>query len=119
MRKLKAKIVCAVASVMAMLNIAAMNAYAAGDVASAVESTWTTAKGQIQTVVNNVVFPVIDVILGVLLFVKIATAYLEYRKHGTYLEYRKHGTLEWTPIAIIFGGLLFSLTAPLYVWTIL
>lgn len=77
MRKLKAKIVCAVASVMAMLNIAAMNAYAAGDVASAVESTWTTAKGQIQTVVNNVVFPVIDVILGVLLFVKIATAYLE------------------------------------------
>jgi len=110
MRKLKAKIVCAVASVMAMLNFAVMNAYAAGDVASAVESTWTTAKGQIQTVVNNVVFPVIDVILGVLLFVKIATAYLEYRKHGS---------LEWTPIAIIFGGLLFSLTAQLYVWTIL
>lgn len=45
MKKLKAKIVCAVASVMAMLNFAAMNAYAAGDVASAVESTWTTAKG--------------------------------------------------------------------------
>lgn len=110
MRKLKAKIVCAVASVMAMLNFAAMNAYAAGDVASAVENTWTTVKGQIQTVVNNVVFPVIDVILGVLLFVKISTAYLEYRKHGM---------LEWTPIAIIFGGLLFSLTAPLYVWTIL
>ncbi len=86
------------------------DAYAAGDVASAVESTWTSAKDQIQSVVNNVVFPVIDVILGVLLFVKIATAYLEYRKHGT---------LEWTPIAIIFGGLLFSLTAPLYVWTIL
>ena len=110
MRKMNAKIVCAVASVMAMLNFAVMNAYAAGDVASAVESTWTTARGQIQTVVNNVVFPVIDVILGVLLFVKIATAYLEYRKHGA---------LEWTPIAIIFGGLLFSLTAPLYVWTIL
>lgn len=110
MRKLKAKIVCAIASVMAMLNFTAMNAYAAGDVASAVEGTWSTAKGQIQTVVNNVVFPVIDVILGVLLFVKIATAYLEYRKHGD---------LEWTPIAIIFGGLLFSITAPLYVWSIL
>ncbi|WP_366448192.1 DUF3852 family protein [uncultured Ruminococcus sp.] len=34
-------------------------------------------------------------------------------------RHRKHGTLEWTPIAIIFGGLLFSLTAPLYVWSIL
>ena len=110
MRKLKAKIVCAIASIMVMLNFAVMNANAAGDVATAVESTWSSAKAQIETVVNNVVFPVIDVILGVLLFVKIATAYLEYRKHGT---------LEWTPIAIIFGGLLFSLTAPLYVWTIL
>ena len=110
MKKLKAKIVCAIASVMAMLNFAVMNTYAAGDVAGAVEDTWNTAKGQVQTVVNNVVFPVIDVILGVLLFVNIATVYLEYRKHGT---------LEWTPIAIIFGGLLFSLTAPLYIWSII
>ena len=110
MRKLKAKLICAAAAFMTMLNFTVMNAYAAGDVASAVEGTWSNAKGQIQTVVNNVVFPVIDVILGVLLFVKIATAYLEYRKHGT---------LEWTPIAIIFGGLLFSITAPLYVWSIL
>ena len=37
MRKLKAKIVCAVTAFMAMLNFAALNAYAAGDVASAVE----------------------------------------------------------------------------------
>lgn len=110
MKKLKTSLICTAASFMAMLNFAVINAYAAGDVASAVESTWTSAKSQIQTVVNNVVFPVIDVILGVLLFVKIATSYLEYRKHGT---------LEWTPIAIIFGGLLFSLTAPLYVWSIL
>ena len=110
MRKLKTKFVCVVTVFMAMLNFAAMNVYAAGDVASAVESTWNTARSQVQTVVNNVVFPVIDVILGVLLFVKISTAYLEYRKRGE---------LEWAPIAIIFGGLLFSLTAPLYVWSIL
>ena len=83
---------------------------ASADVAGAITSTWGTAKSQIVSVVNNVVFPVIDVILGVLLFVKIATAYLEYRKHGT---------LEWTPIAIIFGGLVFSLTAPLYIWSII
>ena len=41
-----------------------------GDVAGAVEQTWTSAQGQIKTVVNNVVFPVLDVILAVLFFVK-------------------------------------------------
>lgn len=66
--------------------------------------------GLIESIVNNVVFPVLDVILVVLLFVKIA---------GMYLDYRKHGQLEWAPLAIIFGGLLFSLTAPLYIWSII
>lgn len=83
---------------------------ASANVSTAVTSTWTTAKAQIESVVNDVVFPAIDVILAVLLFVKIGAAYLDYRKHGQ---------LEWTPIAIIFGGLLFSLTAPLYIWTII
>ncbi|MFR5052435.1 MAG: DUF3852 family protein, partial [Ruminococcus bicirculans (ex Wegman et al. 2014)] len=45
-----------------------------------------------------------------LLFVKIGLAYLDYRKHGQ---------LEWTPIAIIFGCLIFSLTCPLYIWSII
>ena len=94
----------------AMIFATMMTITASADVASAVTSTWTTAKGQIQSLVNNVVFPAIDVILAVLLFVKIG---------GAYLDYRKHGQLEWTLIAIIFGGLLFSLTAPLYVWTII
>lgn len=84
-------------------------AYASGDVAGAVQSTWTTARSQVVSVVNNVVFPVIDVILAVLLFVKIGLAYLDYRKHGQ---------LEWTPIAIIFGCLIFTLSAPLYIWSI-
>lgn len=87
-----------------------LTAYAIGDVAGAVESTWTTARAQVVSVVNNVVFPVIDVILAVLLFVKITLAYLDYRKHGQ---------LEWTPIAIIFGCLIFSLTCPLYIWSII
>lgn len=98
-----------ISAMTAVCMASALAITASADVASAVTSTWTTAKAQITTVVNNVVFPVIDVILGVLLFVKIGTAYLEYRKHGQ---------LEWTPIAIIFGGLIFSLTAPLYIWTV-
>ncbi|GAB5085702.1 DUF3852 domain-containing protein [Ruminococcus sp. 25CYCFAH16] len=86
-----------------------ITAYADGDVAGAVQSTWYSAKSQIKSIVNNVVFPVIDVVLAILLFAKLSLAYMDYRKHGQF---------EWTAPAIIFGCLLFSLTAPLYVWSI-
>ena len=81
-----------------MTALCGLTAYASGDVAGAVESTWSTARTQIISVVDNVVFPVIDVMLAVLLFVKVTLAYLDYRKHGQ---------LEWAPIAIIFGCLIF------------
>ena len=78
-----------------------------GDVAGAVEQTWTSAQGQIKTVVNNVVFPVLDVILAVLFFVKVGSSYFEYRKHAQ---------VEFAGPAILFACLLFTLTAPLYIW---
>lgn len=81
-----------------------------GNVASVIEQTWRSAAQQIKTVVNSVLFPALDMILAILLFVKIG---------GLYLDYRKHGQLEWTPAAILFAGLIFSLTAPAYIWTIL
>lgn len=83
---------------------------ASGNVAGAIEDTWNAAQGQIKAIVNNVVFPVIDMILAVLLFVKIATSYMEYRKHGQF---------DFTAPAILFACLLFSLTAPSYIWNIL
>ena len=43
-------------------------AFAAGDVASAVESTWQDAAAQIKTVVDNVVFPALPMILAHELF---------------------------------------------------
>lgn len=89
---------------------ASASATAAGNVSGAIEGTWNAAKGQVQTIVNNVVFPVIDMILAVLLFVKIATAYMDYRKHGQF---------EFTAPAILFACLLFALTAPSYIWSIL
>lgn len=110
LKKTKKKILAAVASALCFAAMMSTSAYASGDVAGAVQSTWTTARSQVVSVVNNVVFPVIDVILAVLLFVKITLAYLDYRKHGQ---------LEWTPIAIIFGCLIFSLTCPLYIWSII
>lgn len=104
--KLKKKVIAAVASAMCFAAMMSTTAYASSDVAGAVTSTWTTARSQVVSVVNNVVFLVIDVILAVLLFVKSSLAYMDYRKHGQF---------EWTPIAIIFGCLIFALTAPLYI----
>ena len=49
-----------------LLSVAAFAA-GSGDVAGAVESTWTAASGQIKSVVNKVVFPAIDMILAIFL----------------------------------------------------
>ena len=92
-----------------LLNTTAFAA-GTGDVAGAIEGTWNDASDQIKTVVNNVVFPVIDLILAVFFFAKLGMAYFDYRKHGQF---------EWTAPAILFACLLFTLTAPTYVWTIL
>ena len=104
------KILISIAVVVAMLTVSILPAFAAGDVSSAIQSTWNSAQTQIKNVVNNVVFPAVDMILAILFFVKFATAYLDYRKHGQF---------EFTAPAILFGCLVFSLTAPLYIWTIL
>ncbi|HBR07646.1 MAG TPA: hypothetical protein DD735_01980 [Clostridiales bacterium] len=92
-----------------MLGTTAMAA-GTGDVAGAIESTWDDASTQIKTVVNNVVFPCIDLVLAVFFFAKLGMAYFDYRKHGQF---------EWSGPAILFACLVFTLTAPLYVWTIL
>ncbi|WP_440449552.1 DUF3852 family protein, partial [Ruminococcus intestinalis] len=59
-----------------MLGISAVTVFAAGDVSSAIQNTWNSAQTQIKNVVNNVVFPAVDMILAILFFVKLATAYL-------------------------------------------
>ena len=84
--------------------------HASGNVANAIESTWGAAKSQVKSVVNNVVFPVVDLILAVLFFVKVGTSYMEYRKHGQF---------EFSAPAILFACLVFMLTAPLYLWGII
>ena len=83
---------------------------AAGDVASAVESTWQDAAAQIKTVMDNVVFPALDMILAIAFFTKLGMAYFDYRKHGQF---------EWTGPVILFACLVFTLTAPLYIWGII
>ena len=102
-------LVCAVITVL-IVTASAVPVFAAGDVAGAIENTWTQAQTQIKTVVNNVVFPVVDMILAILFFVKVGTACFEYRKHGQF---------EFAAPCILFACLIFTLTAPLYIWTIL
>ncbi|NLB62024.1 MAG: DUF3852 family protein [Clostridiales bacterium] len=109
----KIKKIALVLTLAIMVTLAfGMTAYAApsGDVAGAIEGTWNDASGQIKTVVNNVVFPAIDLILAVFFFAKLGTAYFDYRKHGQF---------EWAAPAILFACLVFTLTAPIYIWTIL
>ena len=96
--------------VAAVIACSRMTVFAAGDVSSAIQSTWNDAKTQIQNVVNNVVFPVLDMILAILFFVKIGSAYFDYRKHGQF---------EFTAPAILFACLIFTITAPLYIWTVI
>ena len=110
MKKSK-KIFIVFLTVTLMVSMFCVTAYAAGsgDVAGAVQGTWKTASQQIKTVVNNVVFPAIDLILAVFFFAKLGTAYFDYRKHGQF---------EWAAPAILFACLVFTLTAPLYIWSV-
>ena len=104
------RILTMVAVLVLVVTTMAMPAFAAGNVSGAIENTWNAAQGQVKDIVNNVVFPVIDMILAILFLVKNATAYMDYRKHGQF---------EFTAPAILFACLLFSLTAPTYIWTVL
>jgi len=108
-RKYLKILLCIVLAVM-IVFVVTKSAYAAGDVSTAIEKTWKTAQTQVKNVVNNVVFPVIDMILAILFFVKLGTAYFDYRKHGQF---------EFTAPAILFACLIFTLTAPLYIWSVL
>ena len=114
--KKKWKILLCVAIVMMVTFLCSFSAVAdsaqtlSGDVAGAVEKTWNDAQGQIKQVVNNVIFPVVDLILAVMFFVKLGTAYFDYRKHGQF---------EFVAPCILFACLVFTLTAPIYIWDIL
>ena len=113
MKKSRSRIV-SILTVLLLCALLCVPAFAAGgggasNVATAVESTWKAAVTQIKTVVNNVVFPALDMVLAIAFFGKLAMSYFDYRKHGQF---------EWTGPVILFACLVFTLTAPTYIWTI-
>jgi hypothetical protein len=88
------KLVCVLVLALLLVGLFSTTALAAGtgDVAGAIEGTWD------------------DLILAVFFFAKLGMAYFDYRKHGQF---------EWSAPAILFACLVFTLTCPLYIWTIL
>ena len=97
--------------VLVMIAVLSVPAFAAsgggkGNVGAVVESTWKDAAGQIKTVVNNVVFPALDMILAIAFFGKSGLAYFDYKKHGQF---------EWTGPVILFACLILTLIAPSYI----
>ena len=92
-----------------LLSVAAFAA-GSGDVAGAVESSWKGAFRHIKWVVDKAGFPPIHSLMVIFFFVKLGMAYFDYRKTGQF---------EWTAPAILFACLVFTLTAPLYIWSII
>ncbi len=86
-------------------------AYAQGDVSGVIEETWNNAESQIRQVVNNVIFPALSIILAIFFFVKLGSSYFDYK--------RNNDRFEWTAPAILFVCLVFTLTAPTYIWKLL
>ena len=74
-------------------------AASSGDVAGAVEQTWTDAASQIKDVVDTVVFPALSMVLAIAFFATLA--------------------MEWTGPVILFACLVFVLLAPNYIWGII
>lgn len=110
MNKRKKTIYRAVLILILCLTLQVTAFAASGDVAGAVQNTWSTAAGQIKTVVNQVVFPAVDMILAVFFFVKLGMSYFDYQRSGHF---------EWTAPAMLFACLVFTLTAPTYIWNII
>ena len=85
--------------------------FAQGDVAGVIQSTWEQAENQIKQVINNVVFPALDLVLVIAFFLKLGVAYFDYK--------RNNERFEWTAPAILFVCLIFTLTAPSYIWSLI
>ena len=105
------KIIASALTLLLLTTLCCTSALAAGgDVAGAVEQTWTEAAEQIKSIVDKVVFPALDMVLAIAFFVKLG---------GAYFDYRQRGQFERTGPAILFACLIFTLIAPQYIWNII
>ena len=87
-------------------------AYAAGggDISTAVSGIWANISGQMKTICNNVVFPALAWTCGIAFVISVIIVIINYKKHHT---------VEVTWPIILLVGLIFSLTASSWVWTLI
>lgn len=110
-KKFKSKILIFLSVLILQCQSLTLITYAQGDVSGVIEESWKSAEAQIRQVVNNVIFPALSVILAVFFFVKLGSSYFDYK--------RNNDRFEWTAPAILFVCLVFTLTAPSYIWNLL
>ena len=82
----------------------------AGDIAGAVEGIWENVSGQLKSICNNVVFPALSWVCGIGFIFALVVSIVNYKKHHTV-------EVGWS-IALLIG-LIVSLTAPAWIWTLI
>ncbi len=107
-------LVCLVVA-MLFVSLFTATAYAStagGNVSKAVDNAFNTyMKPQIMEIVNNVILIVVDAILAVIFIIKLVLSGMSYHKNG--------GQFEWHVPAILLAGLVVSLSAPLWIWSMI
>ena len=110
----KSQVLAAVVTVILTVLVFSITAYASSstNVSNAVNNAFNSyMKPQIKDVVNKTILPAIDAVLAVFFIIKIVTAGVNFHRNG--------GQFEWHVPAILFAGLIVSLTAPLWMWTMI
>lgn len=117
MKKSTVKKLAVMLAIMALLTVffsvnclAAPPTTTSPQIADVVEDVADDMLVQVKQIVNNVVFPIIDLILVVALGAKAAMLYYDYRQQRQ---------MNWVPLVLLGVGLVWSLTAPLYIWKLI
>ena len=96
--------------VMICAAIVILPASAETTISGAFTDTWAEAKEEIKGIVDGVVFPVLDTILLIALCVNVAMQYFKYQQTGH---------IDFLTPGLILICLVFTLSAPAFIWNII
>lgn len=111
------KVLMSLLLVTLLVSVFSVTAYAAalvpiaasGNISTAVNNAFNTyLKPQIKSIVSVAVLGCIDAALLIMFVIKVVTAGIEYHKRG--------GQFEWTVPAVLFAGLVLSVSASVWMW---
>ncbi|NLD24630.1 MAG: DUF3852 family protein [Bacteroidales bacterium] len=111
MKNKKVNVIHKLSTILFMITYSITTVSAKGDVSGVIQESWNNAESQIRSVVDNVIFPALSIILAIFLFIKLGSSYFDYKKNND--------RFEWTAPSILFVCLVFTLTAPKFIWKLL